>query len=132
MRNLDTNVLVRYLTADDARQAARARRLVEQSRDDQEILFLSTVVLCELVWVLSSSYRQPKSAIVSALDSILDTDSFQVEQELLVRRSLAAYRSGPGSFADYLIGELGRHAGSRDTVTFDRALKGSAGFTLLA
>jgi len=132
VRNLDTNVLVRYLTADDARQAARARRLVEQSRDDQEILFLSTVALCELVWVLSRSYRQPKSAILSALDSILDTDSFQVEQEPLVRRSVAAYRAGSGSFADYLIGEIGRYAGCRDTVTFDRALKGSAGFTLFA
>jgi predicted nucleic-acid-binding protein len=88
--------------------------------------------LCELVWVLSRSYRQPRSAIVSALDSILDTDSFQVEQEPLVRRSLAAYRVGSGSFPDYLIGEIGRHAGGRDTVTFDRALKDSGGFTLLA
>jgi predicted nucleic-acid-binding protein len=32
---------------------------------------------------------------------------------------------------DYLIGEIASAAGCRDTVTFDRALKGSLGFTIL-
>jgi predicted nucleic-acid-binding protein len=49
----------------------------------------------------------------------------------LVRRSLELYREGKANFSDYLIGEISRQAGCRDTVTFDRALKGAPGFTLL-
>ena len=44
---------------------------------------------------------------------------------------LESYRDGKGSFADYLIGEISRHAGCPDTVTFDRALRCAAGFTVL-
>ncbi len=44
---------------------------------------------------------------------------------------LEIYHRGKGNFTDYLIGEISRQAGCRDTVTFDRGLKGAPGFTLL-
>jgi len=132
MRGLDTNVLIRYLAADDKKQLAIADEIVEESRRNHEPLFLSAIVLCELVWVLRRSYDQPKSALVDALEQILDMDLFHVEYDALVRRSLEAYRHGKGSFSDYLIGEISKHHGCRDVVTFDRALKNSSGFTVLA
>lgn len=131
MRSLDTNVVVRFLTADAPAQTAAAKRVVQDCREKDEPLFLTAIVLCELVWVLARRYGQPKSEIVETLDRILQTDQFRIEHEELVRRSLELYRHGKGNFADYLIGEISRHAGCRDTVTFDRALKGAAGFTLL-
>ena len=131
MRNLDTNILVRYLTADDRGQLAAVERLIEDCRLDREPLFLSTLVLCELLWVLSSSYGQTKTMIIQVLEQILEMDQFRVEDDALVRRSLEAYTRGKGNFADYLIGEIGRRAGCRDTVTLDRALKGAEGFTVI-
>ena len=50
---LDTNVLVRYLTWDDLPQAQAAARLIE----GDETIAISSVVLCELVWVLRRRYR---------------------------------------------------------------------------
>lgn len=132
MRGLDTNVLVRYLAADDKRQLAAVEELVEESRRNREPLFLSTIVLCELIWVLARRYGQSKSDLVNHLQQILDMDLFQVEHDSLVRRSLEAYRHGKGSFSDYLIGEINKHHGCRNVVTFDRALKNSSGFTVLA
>jgi predicted nucleic-acid-binding protein len=131
MRALDTNVLVRYLVADEPRQLAAAERVIEESRESQDPLFLSAIVLCELAWVLARTYGQTKPAIVEDLELILDREQFEIEHHALVRRSLESYRHGKGSFSDYLIGEIGQHAGCRDTVTFDRALRGAAGFTLL-
>ena len=132
MRNLDTNVLVRYLVADEPRHSSLAKRLMEESEQEGEPLFVSTAVLCELVWVLSSTYRLPKSTIVGILAQVLDTGRFKIEGEALAWRALYLYREGKGGFADYLIGEVGRHAGCRDTVTFDSALKATPGFTVLA
>ncbi len=131
MRGLDTNVLVRYLTADNARQLALAEKVIEESRAKAEPLFLSTLVLCELVWVLDRAYRQTKAEILSTLDQVLSMQQIQLEDESLVRSSLEAYRVGQATFADYVIGEVGRRAGCRDSVTFDRALKGAPGFTVL-
>ena len=131
MRSLDTNVLVRYLAADDPKQFALAERVIEECRENQEPLFLAAVVLCELVWVLARSYHQTKPVIVGILEHIVEDELFQIEHHSIVRRSLQAYRQGRGSFADYLIAELSRGAGCRDTVTFDQALRGAAGFTVL-
>ncbi|MCE5309227.1 MAG: type II toxin-antitoxin system VapC family toxin [Acidobacteriales bacterium] len=131
MRSLDTNVLVRLLAADDRRQLAAVERLVDQSERQGETLFLCIPVLCELVWVLTRSYEQNRAQVVSVLEQLLEMGSLRIEQRDLVERALAAYRSGKGNFPDYLIGELSRHAGCRDTVTFDKALRGAPGFTIL-
>lgn len=132
MRGLDTNVLVRYLVADDAKQLAAAEKLIEECRQSREPLFLSNIVMCELAWVLTRIYGQTKQELVSTLQKILDLDQFQFENDVLVRRSLDAFRRGKAGFPDYLIGEIGKSHGCRDTVTFDRALKATPAYTVLA
>jgi predicted nucleic-acid-binding protein len=51
---LDTNVLVRYLTQDEPRQAALANELIETRLAADTPGFVSTVALIELVWVLEA------------------------------------------------------------------------------
>jgi len=131
MRGIDTNVLVRYIAGDDARQTAIAERLMEQSSRQGEPLFIPLVVLCECVWVLSRRYGQTKPQIARVLEQILETELFQIENDSLMRRGLDAFRTGRGDFADYLIGEICSAAGCEDCVTFDRRMAGAAGFTVL-
>ena len=104
MRGLDTSVLVRYLAADDPRQTRAAERLIEDCRQKEESLFISILVLCELVWVLDRSYQQSKAAIIATLERIAEADLFVIEHDVLVRQSIEEFRSGRGNFADYLIG----------------------------
>jgi predicted nucleic-acid-binding protein len=131
MRAADTNLLVRYFTADDRRQVAIVDALFGECMDRGEQIFVSIPVICELAWVLSVSHRFTKPEIADALARLLDQTLFEVESELLVRRALKSYDNGRGGLTDYLISEIATAAGCRDTVTFDRALKGSHGFTLL-
>jgi predicted nucleic-acid-binding protein len=131
MRGLDTNVLMRYLAADDPRQTAVAERLLEECQRKEESLFLPVLVVCELVWVLRRSYGQSKAQIVQTLERILGMQLLRVEHENLVRRSLTAYRAGKADFPDYLMGEICRQAGCRDIVTFDRGLRGALGYTVI-
>jgi predicted nucleic-acid-binding protein len=132
MRGLDTNVLARYVMADDAAQLAAAADVIESCQEEGEAMFVPAVVLCELVWVLERSYGQNRDEILRALHSLVLNEAFRLEHADLVRRSLVAYREGRGGFSDYLIGEISRQAGCRDVVTFDQDLRGAAGFTVLA
>lgn len=131
MRSLDTNILVRYIAADDPKQLSIAEAAIEECRKNHETLFLSIIVLCELVWVLDRRYQLSKPEVIRTLDEILDMDQIQLEHDELVRRSLEAYRNGKGSFSDYVIREVSDSHGCRDVITFDRNLKHSAGFTVL-
>jgi predicted nucleic-acid-binding protein len=131
LRGLDTNVLVRYIANDDIKQAEVVDRLFRDCSLAGEDLFVPIIVLCELVWVLDRVHRQTKPQIVEVLERLLGLDLLRFEQESVVRQSLIGFRVGKGSFPDYVIGEISRKAGCRDTVSFDRDLRQAPGFTLL-
>ena len=125
---LDTNVLVRYLTEDDEAQATRAAALIEGATDSGERMFVSHIVLCELVWVLAGPYRRPRSDIIAALKGLLASAQLLVEDAALAHRALARYQSGRADFADYLIRERASAAGYEEVATFDRKLLREDGF----
>lgn len=131
MRGLDTNVLVRYLTQDDRAQARRANAFIDGIVAEGRRCHVNVIVLCEVVWVLRGAYGFDKVTIIRALDRILESAQFSIEDRDLVRRALEEFRRGRGDFADYVIGIWNRQAGCEDTVTFDHSLKKSEFFALL-
>jgi predicted nucleic-acid-binding protein len=131
VRALDSNVLLRYLVGDDRHQAAIAERIIEGCRDANEPLFIPVLVLCETIWVLDRVYSQSKAQIIEAIEALLVMDLLRFEHDRLVRSAFDRFREARADFPDYLIGEIATAAGCRDTVTFDKSLKGSPGFTLL-
>jgi predicted nucleic-acid-binding protein len=131
VRGLDTNVLIRYLTQDDAEQARSANAVVAESTVGTDRCYVGPVVLCELTWVLRESYDRTKADLIKTLELILATRQFEIGNKDVIRAALEAYRTGRADFADYVIGESHRQDGCAETVTFDRRLRGAAGFRLL-
>lgn len=68
MTGLDTNVLVRYLTQDDPAQSAKAVQAIESAVERNETLFITGIVVCELVWVLEGAYGYSRTDIADALE----------------------------------------------------------------
>lgn len=131
MTGIDTNVLLRFLVEDDPKQAEQASEFLEQSRIGGETVYVSSIVLCETVWVLRSAYGRLRPQILDFLDRLLGTDIFELEAEDAVRAAIQSCRTGKGDFADHLIGYLNLARGCRGTVTFDKDLRGAPGFTIL-
>lgn len=131
MNGLDTNVLVRYLTQDDPKQAALATYEIERAAVGDERLLIQPVVLCELVWVLESAYDLGKAEILEALERVIRTKQFEIAEKDLVWHALAEYRQGNGDFSDYYLGRANERDGASVTLTFDKSLKGGARFRVL-
>ena len=128
---LDTNLLVRYLTRDDADQAALVDDLLARCIEDGTPCAVTVVALCELGWVLKRAYAVPRGEIAAALQGLLSEELFQIEGREAVQRALDQFERGKGDFSDYLLGETGRALGAETTFTFDRRLRDSEPFTLL-
>ena len=111
---LDTNVVVRLLTADHPRQAARARALVES-----ESVVLATTVMLESEWVLRSGYGFAQSAIAAAFRALLGLPEVSIEEPEVLARALDWYEGGL-DFADAL--HLASSAAAESFATFDRSL----------
>jgi predicted nucleic-acid-binding protein len=130
MTGLDTNVLVRYIMQDDAKQSAKATRLVE-SLTGEAPGFVTLVSIVELVWVLSSCYGLTRVQLVQALEAVLRAKQLVVDQADQVVRALRAFAAGSADFADCLIERTASHAGCDKTMTFDVSAAKTAGMTLI-
>jgi predicted nucleic-acid-binding protein len=117
MRAVDTNVLVRLITRDDARQAAAAERFVEGGA------WVSHLVLVETMWVLSSVYDREPAGIATAIGMLLDHEQLSIQDPESVAAALVHFRRRPGvGFSDCLVLETARKAGHLPLGTFDRTL----------
>lgn len=117
----DTNVLVRFLTWDDADQAAAAARAIEAA----DAVFISTIVLCEVVWVLKRAYRCKAADIAAALRRLIESRTVETDRAA-AEAGLRLLEAG-GDFADgVILFEAGKAKAAR-LVTFDRTLADRAG-----
>ena len=128
MIGVDTNVLVRFLVRDDAAQAQTAAAFFRRAESRGEVLYVPQVVLCELVWVLATAYRYPKSEIADVLEQLLRTRQISFEEPQRVREAAARYRAQGGDFADQLILGACLDAGCDAVATFETRLRRQEGF----
>ena len=131
MISFDTNLVVRLMVEDDERQARRARQLLAEAAERDELVLVSDIVLSELEWVLEAAYKVPRQRILAALNALIADDKFCFEDRPRVATALALYQTGKGDLADYLIGLRGEAVGARTTFTFDRNLRDDSRFTVV-
>lgn len=129
MIGLDTNVLVRYITQDDAEQSAAATELIESLTED-EPGFVSVVVLVETYWVLRSAYKVDRVEAAKVISTLTEAEEIVVQERDAVRRALSNLDDSL-DLADALIDVLGTSAGCVHTVTFDRRAAALPGMQLL-
>src|SRR5262249_15516553 len=117
MRAVDTNVLVRLVTRDDAKQVKAAEAFVARGA------WVPHLALVEAVWVLTAVYALEGSEGAPAVGMRLTHRHLPVQESDRVRTALAHYRRRPGlGFSDCLMLEVTRKAGHLPLGTFDRGL----------
>jgi predicted nucleic-acid-binding protein len=117
VRAVDTNVLVRLLTRDDARQVAAAEKFVERGA------WVSHLVLAEATWVLTSVYERDPADIATAVEMLLNHQHLTLQDSDAVSTAVEYFRGRPAlGFSDCLVLALARKAGHLPLGTFDRHL----------
>jgi predicted nucleic-acid-binding protein len=117
MRAVDTNVVVRLVTRDDARQTARAEAFVAKGA------WVSHIVLVEVIWVLDSVFELPHKQLVTAIDMLLNHRDLVLQEPEVVSAALGRFRRRPRlGFSDCMVLESARKAGHVPLATFDKEL----------
>lgn len=117
MRAVDTNVLVRLMTRDDAKQVAVAEAFVAGGA------WVPHLAVVEATWVLASVYDRGPAAIATAIEMLLSHEHLTVQDEEAVGAAVAQFRKQPKvGFSDCLMVEVARKAGHTPLGTFDRDL----------
>jgi predicted nucleic-acid-binding protein len=117
MLGVDTNLLVRLLVKDDARQAETARNILS---DLSQKFVIQPIVLCELVWVLNVAYGYKKEDIVNVISHLIRVENFVILDKETVQSAIELYSSTNMDFADAYIGYANKNAGCLSSITFDK------------
>lgn len=132
MIGLDTNVLVRYIMQDDAKQSPKATKIIEALDGVENSGYVTLVSIVELVWVLGTSYELTRAQVAQALDSLIRAKQLKIESADQMIRALRVFKIGKSDFADCLIERSANSAGCEKTITFDINASKHAGMTLIA
>jgi predicted nucleic-acid-binding protein len=117
MRAVDTNVVVRLVTRDDARQTARAEAFVAKGA------WVSHIVLVEVIWVLDSVYELAHKQLVTAIEMLLNHRDLVLQEPEVVSAALSRFRRRSRlGFSDCMVLESARKAGHVPLATFDKEL----------
>lgn len=120
MRGIDTNVVVRFLTNDDKRQAKAARAAIKAGD-----IFITTTVLLESEWVLRSGYGFAPERIVTGLRGLAGLPGITIEEPARLAQALDWMADGL-DFADAL--HLAGCHSCEHFLSFDRKfIKGATG-----
>lgn len=115
---VDTNVLVRFLSADDPIQSPLATRLITNKANQP--IHVSIGVLVETYLVLARVEKLPRADLNAALSLLLSSPDFVIEKSALAARALADAADGGFDFTDALFSVLSVDAGCTATATFDK------------
>jgi len=132
MKALDTNVLVRFLVADDEKQARIVRNLFKQAETNQQILFVPLLVTLEMVWVLESVYDIPRDNILDTFQKLLLMPILSFEGQVALQNAIQSAKNGSEDLPDLLIAHTAVQSGCSSVLTFDKKASDFKLFQLLA
>jgi len=109
---IDTNILLRFILADDDEQYKSALGLF----DEADSITIPTVVLCETVWVLRSAYKVDRQEIAEQINAMTQSDKIVLADDE-VNAGLDLLKAG-GDFADGVAAYVGRKMSPNGAAAF--------------
>ena len=129
---LDANILLRFLTDEPRNLAGRVAGILEQAEESGIALVVPPLIFAEVVYVLESVYRWPRSDIAQGLLDLIRASVLVVLEESTILQTLAWYRDRSGlDFADAYVAALAIERSHGTVISFDRDLRRLPGITVV-
>jgi len=118
---LDTNIILRFLLADDPVQTRSATELMSKIDEGKISAEIKDFVLLETVWVLETSCRVPRTEIADKLINILNLSGIVNTKRSTLIQAMLSFKETRIDLADCLLAAYSSPA--TPVVSFDRDLK---------
>ena len=119
MIGLDTNILLRLVLKDDAKQYARTLDLLTKKLTPGRPGFINLVVLMEFAWTLRRAFKQSNESVAATVERLLGVENIVVERSEIVAKALWLSLDKRIDLPDALISCLNEAEGCSQTLTFD-------------
>ncbi len=124
---VDTNVFLRYLTADDKAKYGKCRDLLKAAIDGKSPLATSSMVIAELVWTLLSYYKVPKTDVIEKISLVIGTEAIDIPDREILAEAMVLYSRRNIDFIDAYNAVFMAHKGMHGIYSYDEDFDGVAG-----
>ena len=119
-RFIDTNVFLRFLTADLPEPAERCAALVQRLRDGEEVASISLLAAAEIIWTLERFYKLSKAEVTAKVSPLLKLRGLRVAGKEIFLGALALYVEKNISFTDAYMAIQMERVGSEEIYSYDQ------------
>ena len=123
-RFVDTNIFLRYLTADDKTKYTKCKQLFERAVSGKETLVTTDIVIAELIWTLLSYYKVSKIEVIEKISIILNTPNLQVKNQKILMEAVLLYSNKAIDFIDAYNAVSMKHDKLEKLYSYDKDFEG--------
>ena len=120
MKGIDTNILIRFLVGDDKQQTKKVYNIFKKTELDKKELFVSLLVILELIWVLESVYEISRTDILDSISELLLMPILKFEHQSALQQFANAAQGNNYDLSDLLIVHSATEQGCETVITFDK------------
>lgn len=120
MTAVDTNVLVRFLVQDDAKQAKVVHARLKNAEKNKEQLLVPLVIILETIWVLGHAYGFQRLEILNSIEALTQMPIFVFEADDVLEGVVEQGRQTNLDLSDLLIALSAKSKGAKHVLTFDK------------
>lgn len=120
MKAIDTNILVRFLTGDDERQAKKVYSIFKKAESEKIELFVPLLVVLEMIWILESVYETARAEILDAIGDLLLMPIFKFDQQPAIQQFIHSAQGNKYDLSDLLIAHSAKINGCEAVLTFNK------------
>lgn len=115
---VDANIIIRFLLGDSPVHTERIKKYI---REGKEKLILTDVTVAEIVWVLSSYYKEPKEKICEMLLNLLEVPVFNTNKKLITQ-AVSLFREYSVDYIDAYLAAVALENDSIAVLSYDKSM----------
>jgi len=123
MRNIDSNVFLRFLTTDKEKMPKSLLTFFSKLENGETKVFCLDLVFFQVIFVLKSFYKVEKEEIINKMLNLLSFECLYMKDKRVIERTLEMWRNHPGDIIDCYIGANMEKSGEKEIVSYDKKIE---------
>jgi len=122
MRNIDTNVFLRFLTTEKEKIPKGLLELFSKLEEGKTAVFCLDLVFFQVIFVLKSFYKVEKNEIIDKMLGLLSFNGLCMEDKRVIERTLEMWKDHSGDIIDCYIAARMEKTGEKEIISYDKKI----------
>jgi predicted nucleic-acid-binding protein len=123
MRNIDTNVFLRFLVTDREKPPKGLLSFFSKLQKSEAGVFCLDIVFFQVIFMLKCFYQVEKGEIINRMLDLVSFDGLYMKDKRVIERTLEIWKDYSGDIIDCYIAANMEKSGEKEIVSYDKKIE---------